>query len=467
MKVLLIRPRVVEYLSSQSAESFEGAIGLVPPLGLAYLAASLERESHKVAIMDCQALGLGPQEIRKEILKESPQVVGISAMTTNIRGALESARIAKECKAITVIGGPHMMIFPKETLSYEFIDYGIGGEGEYVLNELLLAIEKKGGVSDIKGLIYRENERIIVNEPAIVDDLDQLPIPAYHLLPLERYEMVNTGNKLVSLITIRGCPYKCGFCYRSPISRIIRKRDPLKVVDEIEYFYEKYGIKEINFVNESITLGREHLKRICQEILKRNLKINWQSPARVDQVTEELLRLMKESGCQVLRFGVESGNQNILDIIDKRTTLSQIETAFSLCNKIGIETVAYFIIGYLGETEETIKETIALARKISPTYATFFPATPMPQTSLFAFSVQAGLVEGDYWRDFTLGKRNDSLPFLFPGAGEWVVKAYRSLYFRPSYILKSLKKINSWKNLKKYSLAAWALLKMKFKRRKR
>ncbi|OGX15660.1 MAG: hypothetical protein A2166_02705 [Omnitrophica WOR_2 bacterium RBG_13_41_10] len=461
----MIRPRIIEYISSQSAESFEKAIGLVLPLGLVYLAASLEQKKHAVSILDCEALGLSKDEIRDEIIKRQPQVVGISAVTTNIRGALEAAKIAKEYGAITIIGGPHMMIFPRETLSYDFIDYGIVGEGEYALNELLFTLEKGGNFRNIRGAIYRDNNEIVVNEPAIVKDLDQLPIPAYHLLPLERYEMPNTGKKLASLITIRGCPFKCGFCYRSPLSFFIRKRNPIKVVDEIEYLYRTYGIRDINFVNESITLDKQHLVSICQEIIRRDLKIEWQSPARVDQVDESLLKIMKESGCRTLRFGVESGNDEILRIINKKTTLLKIEKAFFLCNKIGIDTVAYFIIGYLGETEATIKQTIAFSKKIRPTYAAFFPATPMPQTALFESSVRAGLIDKEYWRDFTLSRRSDGLPFLVPEAGDWVVKAYRTFYFRPIYILKNLRKISSWKSFKKYCLGALALLKMRFKRK--
>lgn len=466
MKVLLIRPRLVNYINSQSPSSFEDSIGLVPPLGVASIASFLEQAGYRVFILDCEALCLSDDGIKKEIIKHAPDVVGISAITTNIHGALESCRLAKECGAVVVIGGSHMVVFPQETMSYDFIDYGICGEGEYAFLSLLRALENrdKDSMRDIKGLIYRRDGQIISNGIARVDDLDEMPFSAYHLLPLDKYEMVNSRKRIVSMFTTRGCPYRCSFCFRSPLLDKVRRRNPLRVVDEIEYVVKEFGISHINFVDDTLTLNQSHIQAICTEMLKRDLKVYWQSPTRVDHVSPELLRLMYKAGCRTLRFGVESGDENILALIDKGTTLNQARDASHWCREAGIDTVAYFIIGYIGETEETIKRTIAFSKEIGATYAAFFPATPMPKTELFDMAVSEGLVEPHYWEDFVLGKRCDPLPFLFHDTGEWVTRAYREFYFRPSYIAFRLMRKDGWQNICKYAMAAYNLLKIRFNR---
>lgn len=463
MKVLLIRARLVDYVNSQGGDCFDSSIGLVPPLGIAYIASFLNKHGHDVSILDCEAENSCAADIKREIEKEDPDIVGVSAITTNIHGALESCRIAKECGKTVVIGGSHMVIFPTETMTYSYIDYGVCGEGEQPMLELLKAIENKGDISRIAGLAYRRNGKVVINGIARNDNLDSLPWPAYHLLPLERYEMVNTG-KIVCMFTTRGCPYKCTFCFRNPILDKVRKRDPVKVVDEIEHVNKEYGIKYFNFVDETITLYKEHIGEICEDIVRRKLKISYQSPTRVNHVDEELLRKMKRSGCETLRFGVESGDEDILRIIDKRIRLEDSRKAFRLCRKIGIKTVGYFMIGYIGETEETIKKTIQFAKELNPDYPTFFPATPMPNTRLFDMAVDRGLVDKNYWSDFVLGKRKDPLPFIFPDAGDYAVKAYKEFYFRPSYIMKTLLRKETYHNLSKFSKAAFNLFKMRYKR---
>lgn len=466
MKVLLIRPRLVNYINSQSPPSFEDSIGLVPPLGIASIASVLEEKGHTASILDCEALCLSGEKIREAIIKYAPDVVGVSAITTNIHGALEACRLAKECGKIVVIGGSHMMVFPHETMTYDFIDYGICGEGEYAFLALLKALEEddRDLFKGIKGLISRREGQITSNGIARIDNLDDMPFPAYHLLPLDNYEMVNSRKKIVSMFTTRGCPYQCGFCFRSSLLDKLRRRNPLRVVNEIEYVVREFGISHINFVDDTLTLIREHIEAICNELLKKNLRVYWQSPTRVDHVNPELLKLMYKAGCRALRFGVESGNEDILARIGKGTTIEQARNAFRWCREIGIDTVAYFIIGYIGETEETIKRTIAFSKEIGATYAAFFPATPMPKTKLFDMAAADGLVEPNYWEDFVLGKRADSLPFLFPDAGKWVAKAYREFYFRPSYIAYRLMRRDGWQNIHKYSRAAYNLLRIRFYR---
>ena len=460
MKILLIHPRLIDPINRESKTVIEN-IGFVPPLGIAYIASSLEKSGHHISILDCEALELSPAEIKKRIESFKPEVVGVSALTTNIRGALETARLAKAAGAIVIIGGPHLMVFPQETLAYEFIDYGLRGEGEIAMVQLLRCIEKREPLERVPGVVFRMNGKIVVNEPARVDDIDMVSMPAYHLLPLDKYEISNFGGKTLSMFTTRGCPYHCGFCYRNPLLYKVRKRNPAKVVDEIEYVVERFKINHINFVDEVITLDKNHMRAICEGILKRNLNIRWQAATRVNTVDDELLKLMHSAGCHTLRFGVESGNQKMLNLMNKEITLRQAEEAFQLCKKIGIKTVAYFIVGYISETVQTIKDTIAFAKKLAPDYAIFGPAYPLPETKLFNDAVTEGLVNPEYWREFVLGKRTDSVSFLFPGTSDWVAKAYRSFYFSPGYILQRFCEPDSWRNLGRNYRAALSLLKLR------
>jgi radical SAM superfamily enzyme YgiQ (UPF0313 family) len=463
MKILLVRPRIVNFINAQAAPSFDNSVGATPPLGIACIAAFLERYHYAVSILDCETQCSSAQDIKRIIEREEPDMVGVSAITTNIHGALEVCNIAKACGKIVVMGGTHMAIFPLETLQYPSIDYGIVGEGEQPTLELVRALESGGDVSQIAGIAYKKNGEIRANGIAKNNDLDSLPWPAYHLLHLEKYEMINTGP-MVSMFTTRGCPYKCTFCFRNPILDKVRKKNPIRVVDEIEYINKEFGIKYINFVDETITLDPAHIRSICAEIIRRKLRMVFQAPTRVNHVDEALLSTMRRAGFDTLRFGVESADEYILKLIDKRITLEETRRAFALCRKTGIKSVAYFILGYIGETAESIIKTIRFAKELKADYSVFFPATPMPGTKLFDMAVEKGLVERNYWLEFVLGKRNDPLPFLFPDTDRYIYKAYRQLYFNPSYIAKMLCKKETILNFRKYLTAALNLLRMKFQR---
>ncbi|MBW2616474.1 MAG: B12-binding domain-containing radical SAM protein, partial [Deltaproteobacteria bacterium] len=303
MKVLLIHPRLIDSINKESETVIEN-VGFVPPLGIAYIASSLEKNGHQVSILDCEALELSTAEIKQHIESLKPEVVGVSSLTTNVRGALESAKLAKQTGSLVILGGPHLMVFPQETLAYEFIDYGIRGEGEIAMVQLLRCISKGGPLEKVPGVVFRMNEQVVANEPARVDDIDAVPMPAYHLLPLDKYEISNFGGKTLSMFTTRGCPYNCGFCYRNPLLDKVRKRDPIKVVDEIEYLIKRFKVNHINFVDEVITFDKKHMRAICEEILQRKLKVRWQAATRVNTVDGELLKLMHHAGCHTLRFGV-------------------------------------------------------------------------------------------------------------------------------------------------------------------
>lgn len=444
MKVLLVRYHDQE-INPRLPPSMSEIRGEVPPLGLAYIAAVFEDNGVAIKILDVKTLNLSQEEYRKILIDESPDVVGITTMTSTVRGALEAAKIAKKStSAFVVVGGPHIAAYPRETISYDFIDYGIFGEGEYTFLELIAAIDEKEKVDNIPGLVYKKNAQVFVNDPGIIKDLDKLPFPAYHLLPMKNYSnIIESDETISSMITSRGCPHRCGFCFKQPQDKNIRFRKPVNIVDEIEYLKNNFNITEIMFYDDNLTLKKGHVLSICDEILRRNIKIKWESPSRINTVDYDILKKMKEAGCIRLRFGVESGDPDILRLMRKDISLKKVKEVFGDCRKVGIESFAYFIIGYANETEESIKKTISLAKELDASSVMFNVAVPYPHTDLYRRAIEQGLFKGDYWADFTLGKRDDPLPYFVPNADKWVKKAYRSFYLRPNYILSNFKNINS------------------------
>ncbi len=452
MKILLMRHHDIENINTRLPESLNRAQGMYPPLGISYIAAVLEKAGHETRILDSQALNLTTEETKKEIEKYMPDIVGINCMTPNVRGALEAARLAKEVSKdiITVLGGPQLSVFPEETVSFDFVDFGVCGEGEFPMLQLAEHLEKNKQVSAIKGLIYKKDGKVFSNPTYIVENLDELPFPARHLLPMEKYHCVITKQPFTTMIAGRGCPFRCGFCFKGPSDQKVRIRSYKSVVDEMEECVEKYKVKEIMFYDDTFTFNKKYVENICNEIIKRGLKVSWECPTRVDTVDEGILKLMKKAGCIRLRFGVESGNPEILKLMRKNINLKQIEKIFRLARKIGFERFAYFIIGYMNETEKTMQDTINFAKKIDPGWVMFTVATPLPNTNLFDLAVEKGLIDKEYWRKFTLGETDERLPYLVKDADVWAKKAYREFYLRPQFFLNKLLAIDSFDKIKKY-----------------
>jgi radical SAM superfamily enzyme YgiQ (UPF0313 family) len=461
MRIALIRCRDKGNINTRLPESLNMVRGELPPLGLAYIASVLENSGHKVKIFDICASNLTLDEFRQRISEFSPELAGITVMTPALFGALESARIAKEAGAVTVLGGPQLSIYPKETVAYADVDYGISGEGEYAMLELVNVLEKKTLPDTVKGLIYKHNGNIFVNEPAIVEDLDELPLPAYHLLPMKKYNSIIGDYPTSTMISSRGCPYQCHFCFKQPNDDKIRFRSVKKVVAEMDYLVKKFKVKEIMFCDDVLTFSRQHVMDICQEILSQNLKIKWESPARVDNADKELLKLMHRAGCVRLRYGVESADERILELMNKKINLAQVKETFKLTKMSGIETFAYFMIGYAHETVETIKKTISFALELNSDWVMFTMATPYPATPLYELALKEGLLKNDYWRDFTLGnQKNKRIPYLIPDVAAWTKKAYIKFYFRPGFIIKRLMRLRSLQDWQKCLRGIWGILNM-------
>lgn len=432
----------------------------VPPIGVASLAGYLRANGVETAVIDAYKDGLSPDETIKRFLKCNAEIIGLSVSTP---GAPIACRISREIKkikpeTIVIFGGVHPTLMPKETMDEESIDFVVRGEGEITLLELLKEIGGGGkNLEAIKGISYRKNGgyRENISRPTI-ENLDALPFPAWDLFDLKSYTPPphwDLGRPFVSIPLLRGCPHRCSFCCL-PLGKFPRFLSPSKAAEQIEWLVKNFGIKTVMI--SPLFPGGKLGAEFCQKLIEKGLnkKISWLCEFRVDYADLELLKLMKRAGCKRLAFGIESGNQKILDNIKKGITLKQAENAVRLAKKIGIEIIAYFIIGLPGETKETARQTIDFAKKLNPDYVKFNLAVPYPGTELYDEAVKKGLLKSRDWERFTSFSSMTGYEPIFTPEGMITAdlmklqkQALKEFYFRPSYILKRLLKLKSGREL--------------------
>lgn len=431
----------------------------VPPIGLALIAAVLEREGYKVAILDANALRLKPEDISSYITDSD--VVGLTAMTPTINMAIAIARQLKQAKPnlSLILGGSHATILPEETLATApEIDIIVKGEGEQTIIELLQALEHGQPLGNIPGISYRR-DGVILNNPARATnvELDSLPFLAYHLLPWQKYKPFPPFGKaspFAAIITSRGCPYKCSFCSKPIFGYKFRAQSPERVIDEISYYKEKFGIRELDFCDDVFTLDKKRAHAIADEIIRRKLKILWTCETRVNLVDKDLLRHLKAAGCYAVSYGIESASQEILDTLNKGTTLDQAEEAIRITKKVGLKVIGYFMIGSPGETPETISQTIQFAKKLKFDFAQFAITTPFPGTQLYELYLRNKKCRAS-WDDFFYEGAGSKVTPVFESdklsrvdLQHWVRRAYREFYLRPSYLWQRIRQSSSIGDLK-------------------
>ncbi|MCG2737372.1 MAG: B12-binding domain-containing radical SAM protein [Candidatus Methanoperedenaceae archaeon] len=419
-----------------------------PPLGLASLATVLEQKGHQVEIIDANALQLSEREIVEKV--KGADVICITAMTPAVNSAI---RIAKEIKAenpdqMIILGGPHATILPEETLNkVPQIDMIVRGEGEKTIVELFDALENNMDLQNINGITYRNNGiKSTPSQPSIVD-LDPLPFPAYHLLPIHKYKLHPPhGRKLpyMAMMTSRGCPYNCIYCSKPIFGQKFRAQSPGRTVNEVEYLIDKFKIKEIVFYDDSFTLNKKRILQLCEEIHKRKIDILWSCETRVDLINEELLKAMKKAGCYMIAYGIEAGNQMILNNLRKKITTEQISSAVERTHKAGIQSVGYFMLGSPWETPETIRETIDFTKSLKLDFAQFSVMIPFPGTDIYELYMKSGFVTSD-WDDYIYASlKSASTPVFETGMlskeelQAWNGRAYKEFYFRSSYMWQRL-----------------------------
>lgn len=358
--------------------------GPTPPLGVAFLAAVLEKAGIEVKVLDLVVTPFS-EDLLVSLLDEfQPEIVGITSVTMTFPDAI---RVVGEVKKLdptilTVMGGPHVSFCATETLTqYPELDLVVIGEGEETIVEVAEEVQQSQNWSRVKGLAFRKGVEICLTPTRELVDVNTLPFPARHLFPLGRYRALNTA---ISMTTSRGCPYRCIFCIgRKMVGAKVRYRNPQAVVDELAYL-STLGFPQVNISDDLFTAKKSHCITICDEIIRRNLKVAWTSFARVDTVSLEVLQKMKSAGCTTISFGVESANTEILKTVKKGITLPKVIQAIKMCVEVGIEPHVSFILGLPGETPETLSETQAFGEtlhEIGGSYG-FHLLAPFPGTAI-------------------------------------------------------------------------------------
>jgi len=414
-----------------------------PPLGLAYLAAVLERDGHQVRVFD---FSLDPHALPEDDVRRvcafDPHIVGITAMTSVYHSALETATLLKASLGRPiVIGGPHPTVYPERVLAESpVIDYVVRGEGEETIQELVRALD--GGNHDlgrIHGLTYRLRGEVVSNpDRALISDLDALPFPARHLFELKRYGLCTPeGQPMVTILSSRGCPYNCSYCFKGIVGRTYRQRSPGNIIAELRQVIDQYGIHNFYFIDDLFTINLRRLNILMEQLIAEKLDIRWQCLGRVDRINAEVLRKMYAAGCRRIHYGIESGNQEVLDRIGKGIRLEQVRQAVRWTEEAGIEVKGYFMLGLPGDTEETMQQTIDLAVGLELDEAMFSLTTPFPGTRLWDELVKKKPwteYNQDFARAYYYSNPDEELaPFLnvseVPDAvlGQAMRRAYRAL----------------------------------------
>lgn len=414
------------------------------PLGIGYLAAVLEQSGYDVNVIDCQALKLTLSEVENELRKRQPDVVGLTSTTLTYKSALNIIKVAKKAlpNCLTVLGGSHVTFWDDNALQEcPQLDVVVRKEGENTLLELVQRLEEGKSFHDVVGTTCRKDGKIVKNpDRPYIENLDELPYPAVHLFPIEQFNKY--GNIIFPVMTSRGCVFWCDFCTAVRMfGKKYRMRSPKKVVDELEYLHRKYGEEQYTFYDDAFTVNQARTEEICNEILRRGLKIKWDCETRVDMVSKNLLLKMREAGCIAIWFGVEAGSQKIRDAMGKGISTQQTLNAFKWAQEAGLIAVASIILGFPGETKETAWESVKLLERINPDEIGIYIATPYPGTPMYDYVTKMGWLKiHDFNKYDTATPTFESPTMSMEELREIHDKAHQSFYLRPTYVIRAFSK---------------------------
>ena len=417
-----------------------------PPIGLAYLASMLRENGYKVRIVDNVVEKLSLDELVRKI-KDSV-VVGITTTTPTFNTALKYAKKIKSTleNVFVILGGIHVSFMPYSALKHEFVDAVCIGEGEYTLLEAVERLDRGKSLEGVRGLMYKEDGRIIDNgRRDFIKNLDELPFPAYDLLPLEKYSILGQKLEHFPLMSSRGCPFGCRYCASSRfMGRMFRARSAENVADEIEWLNDKFGAKYVAFGDDTFTLSKKRVLEFCREIRERGLDVEWSCSSRVDTIDGETIREMKRAGCNCIYYGVESANSQILNnFYRKRIKLEQVVDAVKKTKENEILTVCSFIIGAPMETREDMMRTLKFSIKLDPDYAQYSILTPYPGTEIYEEAAKKGWLLTENFDDYTCGKPVLKNFYLSPKEiSKFLRYCYVRFYLRPKFIWKEIKNKN-------------------------
>ncbi len=473
MKVLLINPPQTFY---QGSEPPAGNL----PLGLMHIAATLTNAGYTAEILDAFLggdssfqrngevinVGLSLEQIKQEITQRKPGIVGIAGpFTSQIGNSVQISSLVKQVdpNILTVVGGPHVSIVPKMFLEeVENVDIVVCGEGEYTMVDVAKAFEGKEELNEVLGIAYRKNGEVNVNPPRpLIKNLDELPYPAYELVDMEKYLSPKKigyrsfRSRAISMVTSRGCPFNCCFCaVHLHMGREFRAHSSSYVLNHIKHVVEKYDVKNVFFEDDNLTLDLARFEAICDGLIEKKLKIGWETPngVRADCLNLNLLQKMKKSGCQSVFFGVESGDQQILDnVICKSLDLNRVVEVAKNCRKIGLKAGGFYIIGFPGEKKENMQKTVDFALRLKRDYDVgmhLFMATPSYGTKLYDECKEKGYIGQDLtWNSFAAARQPKGLPLIT--TGDFTPQEVKDIAARALEEYKKLSLLNHIKNPRK------------------
>lgn len=413
----------------------------VPALGLLHLAAEVREHGYEPSIIESDIFGLSEEEVARQVIEADPQYVGITLFTVGVWGAAAIARRIKAARPGTtvIVGGPHISSMGPETMQrFPEFDLAVVGEGERVLMELLRAVEGGTPLSAVRGIIYRDGGEVRKTlGNAVNRSLDDLPMPAWDLLPEfpHRYKPAIYDfprGPVASIAASRGCPFHCKFCDTSTFGASVRAYSPAKVFDMMKHLRERYGVRHVMFVDDLFLASRERTLELCRLIIEGGLKMTWCCAARVDTVKPDLLALMKKAGCWEISFGLETGSDGLLKAMDKVASVAKSEQALKWTHEAGIRSKGLFMLGYPGESAETIALTKAFVKRIPMTIMNLSKFTPYPGSPIYR-EIYGTNIRDDHWQ------KMNGMNFVWSPPGISVEELDRefqrillSFYLRPS-----------------------------------
>ncbi len=464
MRVALVLPPYTHKVFSENLRIVDEEFCVAPPIILAYVAAILEKAGHVVKILDARALRLTKEESLRQLREFGTQVLGFRAESYHFHDALSWVGYFKKGLRVPVIaGGVNFSLYPQETMMWKEIDFGVCGNALFNVAQLLEAIKQGSSFSEIPDILYREGDRVVATKQGKNDQpFDSYPMPARHLLPNERYySFVSQKKNFSIMLTSIGCPAACEFC-AIPQSMPFSQRSPEKVVEEMEICYRDFGIKEIDIFDANFFINKKRCLKIFELMKQRGLALDWTCRSRVDIVDEELIYLAADAGCRQINYGIESSDEDILMRIHKGISLEQVECAIALTRKHGIRTMGFFMIGNEGETVESVRRSIAFAKRLKLDYIQVCRTIPKPGAKLTEKTTT--VLKKDPWRAHIAGEPiSGRLPIIGTCLTEKQMAAltqefYKEFYFRPSIIIKRILSCRSFFELMRYVRVALRMI---------
>ncbi|MED5370788.1 MAG: radical SAM protein [Myxococcota bacterium] len=466
MRLMLVRAPARHTVESEVPPAVEAENQSYPPLALLALATYIkEHTDHEVTLLDAQLHNYSYEELAQKMDEWKPDVVGITVYTVGLVDCHRTVQVARSLPSVkhVVLGGPHINDFPKESVGLAGVDAVVKGEGQKPLQLLLDCWERGEEPRGIPGVVAHPDDPVPEEDVYFSNDLDDYPLVNLDLIDYEQYyDVMGQGGTFTTMVTSRGCPYRCTFC-NTPRHRY-RVMSPERACDQIQLALDR-GITEVYFVDDTFNITNKRVHELCDEIIRRGQKFSWTVRFRVKGVDRALLEKMKAAGCHRIQFGVEQGTEEGLLILKKDVNVREIENAFRLCREVGIHTVAYFMIGTPVERHpEDILETIRYSIKLDPDFVMYNILTPFPGTTIYDQGMEAGVLDIEPWQRFMANPDEQFKAqvweehFTRQELRDYLDLAYRKFYWRPRFVARNLGQIRSPKDFLRKASAGVRLL---------